>query len=133
MTRNSLQIAESMTDSLYLKNMPSALMQCLSCHRDAMKAIEAVVSDASSLRPQQDDESERPLTDSSDDDPDALADEGQLKCTWIPGQDLTLIVTQPHCACTTWWSCTLPFLEVQSQHPIHMPFTQSVALLGCSS
>jgi hypothetical protein len=41
-----------------------------------MKAIEAVIADASSLQPQQDDEGERPLTDVSDDDPEALADEG---------------------------------------------------------
>jgi hypothetical protein len=45
-----------------------------------MKAIEAVISDASSLQPEQDDEGERPLSDGSEDDPDALADEGALDC-----------------------------------------------------
>lgn len=44
-----------------------------------MKAIEAVISDASSLQPEQDDEGERPLSDGSEDDPDALADEGAVE------------------------------------------------------
>ncbi len=46
-----------------------------------MKAIEAVISDASSLQPEQDDEGERPLSDGSEDDPDALADDGTLN--WL--------------------------------------------------
>lgn len=41
-----------------------------------MEAIEAVISDAASLSMQQDDGSERPLTDSSEDEADGLADEG---------------------------------------------------------
>ena len=62
--------------------MPSALMcgPLPSCLRHVMKAIEAVISDASSLQPEQDDEGERPLSDGSEDDPDALADEGSLDC-----------------------------------------------------
>lgn len=62
-----------------------------------MQAIEAVISDASSLRPQQDDESERPLTDSSEDDTGALADEGQLprRTALSPMQQL---IVADHCS-----------------------------------
>ena len=62
------------------------------CHRDAMKAIEAVIADASSLQPQEDDEAERPLSDGSEDDPDAMADEGTVESLAIGCPDVNTMV-----------------------------------------
>lgn len=53
-----------------------------------MKAIEAVIADASSLQPQDQDESERLLSDGSEDDPEAMADEGTVE---------SLAIGRPNC------------------------------------